>query len=143
MNCPQELDGIPGNLQQLLFGGRQIQEDSFLSDCGLGHGSTLQPVFRLRGGKGGFGALLRGAGRQAQTDNDDACRDLLGRRLRHVHADEKLAEWHAEAKTRELEKAALKQQKEEEKKARREQAVQVCAQCLLIDLVTLRKRWCL
>jgi hypothetical protein len=35
-------------------------------------------VLRLRGGKGGFGSLLRGAGKQKLTDNFDACRDLHG-----------------------------------------------------------------
>ena len=40
--------------------------------------STLHLVLRLRGGKGGFGSLLRGAGKQKLTDNFDACRDLQG-----------------------------------------------------------------
>ena len=35
-------------------------------------------MLRLRGGKGGFGSLLRGAGKQKLTDNFDACRDLQG-----------------------------------------------------------------
>ena len=34
-------------------------------------------VLRLRGGKGGFGALLRGLGRDgSKTTNNDAMRDL-------------------------------------------------------------------
>ncbi|KAK4418521.1 Replication stress response regulator SDE2 [Sesamum alatum] len=64
---------------------------------------------RLRGGKGGFGSLLRGAATKAgqkKTNNFDACRDMSGRRLRHVNAEKKLEEWRAEAEERKLEKMA-------------------------------------
>jgi hypothetical protein len=43
------------------------------------------PVLRLRGGKGGFGSMLRSqGGRMAskQSTNYEACRDLNGRRLK-------------------------------------------------------------
>ena len=56
--------------------------------------------------QGGFGALLRGAGKGGRITNDDACRDLSGRRLRDVNAEKKLKEWAAGAKERELEKVA-------------------------------------
>ena len=41
----------------------------------------------LLGGKGGFGAMLRNAGKSGggQVKNFGACRDLTGRRLRHVN----------------------------------------------------------
>jgi hypothetical protein len=71
--------------------------------------------------------LLR-AGRAALTDNFDACRDLSGRRLRHVNADKKLAEWAAEARERELEKLGLKHIKAQEKAAQREARQQVWLQ---------------
>ncbi|XP_073311391.1 uncharacterized protein [Primulina huaijiensis] len=64
---------------------------------------------RLRGGKGGFGSLLRGAATKAgqkKTNNFDACRDMSGRRLRHVNAEKKLEEWRAEADERKLERMA-------------------------------------
>lgn len=82
-------------------------------------------VLRLKGGKGGFGALLRGAGRQTLTDNFDACRDLSGRRLRNTEAEQKLKEWAEQAKERELEKIALKHLKEQAKQAGREEEEQV------------------
>ena len=48
----------------------------------------------LKGGKGGFGSLLRSIKPKAKdNENFDACRDLSGRRLRHVHNQQRLAEW--------------------------------------------------
>lgn len=38
----------------------------------------------LPGGKGGFGAMLKGSSASTKTTNFDACRDLQGRRLRDV-----------------------------------------------------------
>lgn len=62
--------------------------------------------YRLLGGKGGFGALLRGLGRDPSklVDNYDACRDISGRRLRHVTAETKLKDW----KRREAEREEAK-----------------------------------
>lgn len=52
-------------------------------------GETLELVRRLRGGKGGFGSMLRAIGAQIEkTTNREACRDLSGRRLRAIN-DEK------------------------------------------------------
>ena len=46
--------------------------------------------------QGGFGSLLRGAGKGGKiTNNDDACRDLSGRRMRLANAETKLTEWQA------------------------------------------------
>jgi hypothetical protein len=52
----------------------------------VGRGSTLQLALRLLGGKGGFGSLLRGAGKHKLVDNFDACRDLQARGCTWVHA---------------------------------------------------------
>ncbi|KOO25679.1 upf0667 protein [Chrysochromulina tobinii] len=47
--------------------------------------------------------MLRTAGaRGVKTTNFDACRDLNGRRLRHVNAAEALREWDARAEERKL-----------------------------------------
>jgi hypothetical protein len=73
-----------------VFAGRDLRDGCTLAECGVGPEATLSVLLRLRGGKGGFGALLRGAGRAAQTENQDAMRDLSGRRLRHVNAEKKL-----------------------------------------------------
>lgn len=69
--------------------------------------------------------FLGHAGRAALTDNFDACRDLSGRRLRHVNADKKLAEWAAQAKERELEKVAAKHIRDQERAAQQEAEQQV------------------
>jgi hypothetical protein len=48
----------------------------------------IRLVSSIRGGKGGFGTLLKGQSRQAgakATTNFGACRDLQGRRLRNVN----------------------------------------------------------
>ena len=50
----------------------------------------------IRGGKGGFGTLLKGQSKQAgakATIDFGACRDLSGRRLRHVNDEIKLRKW--------------------------------------------------
>jgi uncharacterized metal-binding protein len=58
----------------------------------------LLPRFGLLGGKGGFGSLLRTATTKVgtkKTSNFSASRDLSGRRMRHVEAEQKIAEWNA------------------------------------------------
>jgi Arc/MetJ-type ribon-helix-helix transcriptional regulator len=48
----------------------------------------------LRGGKGGFGSLLKGQPPvKKRTNNFDSCRDLSGRRIRHVNQEKLLREW--------------------------------------------------
>lgn len=104
---------------RLLYGGRQLRGGAPLAEHGVEDGSTLTQVAGLAGGKGGFGAMLRGIGRTGKlTDNFDACRDLNGRRIRHQEAEKKLAEWAAGEKEREMERAArahIKQQAKEER----------------------------
>jgi hypothetical protein len=86
----------------------------------------VQLLLRLCGGKGGFGALLRGQGRDGKiTDNFDAMRDLSGRRVRHVEAEKKLKQWEQESKERELEQLALKHMKDMARQARKERDFQV------------------
>ena len=49
---------------------------------------------RLKGGKGGFGSMLRAIGSQIEkTTNNEACRDLSGRRMRDVNNEKKMMEW--------------------------------------------------
>lgn len=49
----------------------------------------------LKGGKGGFGSLLRSVKPKAQQDdNYEACRDLSGRRLRHINNERRIREFH-------------------------------------------------
>lgn len=100
-----EISRIPIPSQRLILSGRQLDDRSVVS----WPGSTIHLSLRLRGGKGGFGSLLRGAATKAgqkKTNNFDACRDMSGRRLRHVNAEKKLEEWRAEEEERKLERMA-------------------------------------
>ena len=74
---------------------------------------VVQMLLRLDGGKGGFGSLLRALGKNIglKTDNVDACRDINGRRLRHVNSEKKLMEWYAMEEERKLEAELEKKQK--------------------------------
>ncbi|KAF8032453.1 hypothetical protein BT93_D1386 [Corymbia citriodora subsp. variegata] len=100
-----EISRIPVPSQRLIVSGRQLDDRSVVSSPG----PTLHLTLRLPGGKGGFGSLLRGAATKAgqkKTNNFDACRDMSGRRLRHVNAEKKLEEWRAEEEERKLERMA-------------------------------------
>ncbi|KAH1107016.1 hypothetical protein J1N35_010784 [Gossypium stocksii] len=100
----QEFTQIPFNFQRLIR-GHQLKDDSVISHSN----ATLNLSLRLLGGKGGFGSLLRGAATKAgqkKTSNFEACRDMSGRRLRHVNAEKRLEEWKAEEEQRKLEKIA-------------------------------------
>ena len=58
------------------------------------------------GGKGGFGTLLKGQSKQAgakRTIDFGACRDLNGRRLRHVNDEIKLQKWRSSSSTTAME----------------------------------------
>lgn len=67
--------------------------------------AVVQMHYRLRGGKGGFGSMLRAIGSQIEkTTNHEMCRDLSGRRMRDVNMELKLKEWYAKASDREREK---------------------------------------
>lgn len=115
---------MPSQYWRVVYAGKQLTENKSLHEFGIQPDSTLHLVGQLLGGKGGFGSLLRGAGRAILTDNVDACRDLSGRRLRQANAEKRLAEWAAEAKERELEKIALKHLKEQQKTTQKEERAQ-------------------
>lgn len=57
---------------------------------------NFSPRRALPGGKGGFGAMLRGTTGTKKTTNFDACRDLSGRRLRDVNNERRVQEFVAE-----------------------------------------------
>ncbi|CAB4270230.1 unnamed protein product [Prunus armeniaca] len=105
-----EITKIPLHHQRLVTGTRQLKDDSVIScSSDVPYFPTVHLLLRLVGGKGGFGSLLRGAATKAgqkKTSNFDACRDMSGRRLRHVNAEKKLEEWRAEEEERRLEKNA-------------------------------------
>ncbi|KAJ8906800.1 hypothetical protein NDN08_003286 [Rhodosorus marinus] len=68
--------------------GRLVDGGEFFED-----GCVLRLCVRARGGKGGFGSMLRGQGGAKKTTNFTACRDLSGRRLRASDNQERLATW--------------------------------------------------
>lgn len=59
------------------------------------------------------------------TENEDACRDLSGRRLRLVNADKKLQDWAAAEKQRRDEKEAAKEERNRVKAESRAEETQV------------------
>ncbi|KAG6663681.1 replication stress response regulator SDE2 [Carya illinoinensis] len=119
-----EITRIPSCHQRLLTGVHQISDESTIScpDDGVAIFPTVNLLLRLVGGKGGFGSLLRGAATKAgqkKTNNFDACRDMSGRRLRHVNAEKKLEEWMAEEEQRKLERIAEEFIKKKAKKGKK------------------------
>uniref|UniRef100_A0A7N0UAW8 Uncharacterized protein n=1 Tax=Kalanchoe fedtschenkoi TaxID=63787 RepID=A0A7N0UAW8_KALFE len=104
------LVGIPDDLLYLVSQNRLLRPETLIvADPGTRLFPSVSLVARLLGGKGGFGSLLRGAATKAghkKTNNFDACRDMSGRRLRHVNAEKKLEEWKEGEEERRLEKIA-------------------------------------
>jgi len=83
------------------LGGRLLLDHTILTTTSfqLNELPPLRVVGKICGGKGGFGALLRGASTrvgQKKTSNFGACRDLNGRRIRHVDDEKSLADWEVE-----------------------------------------------
>ncbi|GAU13637.1 hypothetical protein TSUD_347410 [Trifolium subterraneum] len=117
-----QLTGIPTQHQRLVTGCRHLNDDKSTICCSPEGGNMFPSVrllLRLKGGKGGFGSLLRGAATKAgqkKTNNFDACRDMSGRRLRHVNAEKRLEEWRAGEEDRKLEKVAEEFLKKQMKK---------------------------
>ncbi|XP_054432441.1 splicing regulator SDE2 [Pteronotus mesoamericanus] len=84
-----------------------VKRDGLLVDTSdtVRHGAVYSLEPRLRGGKGGFGSMLRALGAQIEkTTNREACRDLSGRRLRDVNHEKAMAEWVKQQAEREAEK---------------------------------------
>jgi Silencing defective 2 N-terminal ubiquitin domain len=74
----------------LLQGGRVARDLDAVCHAGLCPGDDIFMDFRVRdalvGGKGGFGAMLRGTNAGKKTTNYGMSRDLNGRRIRDVEA---------------------------------------------------------
>ncbi|OEL35829.1 hypothetical protein BAE44_0003153 [Dichanthelium oligosanthes] len=109
LDAVASLSRVPAAALRLVTGHLDVSPSSVLTSAADGQFPSASALLRLRGGKGGFGSLLRGAASKAgqkKTSNFDACRDINGRRLRHVNAERRLEEWKAEAGDRQLEKLA-------------------------------------
>lgn len=75
----------------LTSNGKRIKQDESLT---IYDSCVINFNFSLNGGKGGFGSLLKGQPAvKKQTKNFDACRDISGRRLRHVNQEKQMLEW--------------------------------------------------
>lgn len=104
------IEGVPTHLLRLKSGAKElVRREPMLhgaaGSSSLRHGASVDVLLRIEGGKGGFGAMLRTAGAKGiKTTNFDSCRDLNGRRLKHVNAEAKLREWDAKAEERKLAK---------------------------------------
>ncbi|VDM06984.1 unnamed protein product [Wuchereria bancrofti] len=105
-----ELELIPEDLFYVTVNGKVVDWKSLDNDA------HFQVHFRLRGGKGGFGSLLRSF-RIHRSTNQLMCRDLSGRRLADIKEEEKLRKWIEKAGEREEEKRRQRQEKYEKLKA--------------------------
>lgn len=100
--------GLPSDRLKAIHAGRLVRRDVPLKQLmqqslrnqqhdAAGAWLVLEVVVSggLKGGKGGFGAMLRTMGKTAgkAATNFGACRDLSGRRLRHVNDEIVLKKW--------------------------------------------------
>ncbi|KAG7385721.1 hypothetical protein PHYPSEUDO_001175 [Phytophthora pseudosyringae] len=97
----QQRERIPSSLLDLYANGRKLDACS--------HVPSFPTIVRarlrggLRGGKGGFGAMLRSMGKASgarATTDFGACRDLHGRRLRHVNQEVAMHKWLQDGEAR-------------------------------------------
>uniref|UniRef100_A0A1I8A5X1 Replication stress response regulator SDE2 n=1 Tax=Steinernema glaseri TaxID=37863 RepID=A0A1I8A5X1_9BILA len=102
---------LPQELYYVTCGGKVVQDWENLPEE-----AHVHVHFRLRGGKGGFGSLLRSF-RIHKSTNQLMCRDLNGRRIADVKEEERLRKWIAKAAEREKRKALKKKEKYERLKA--------------------------
>jgi hypothetical protein len=101
---------------ELSRNGIKLTESSSLSD-----GDCIQISPFTLGGKGGFGSLLRSFGKQITlSTNKDACRDLTGRRMKHVNNEKRLKEFME----KQIAMAKEKEEKKKEKALRRRQKLE-------------------
>lgn len=99
----------------LIHDGRIVEDGDHFVSSSFG---LIRLIPRLRGGKGGFGSMLRALGSGIErTTNREACRDLSGRRMRDVNADKKLAEWLKNESDREREREERRKEKLERRRA--------------------------
>ena len=103
------LYGIPFNYMYLRVHGTTIMHELSALVPTSPHVIHVGLRGALRGGKGGFGAMLRAQGKgpgSKVTRDFGACRDLHGRRLRHVNQEIALQKWNDEKDLREQRRKA-------------------------------------
>jgi hypothetical protein len=101
--------GFRGSSIQLLLtrNGRALSPSH---RCAPGEIIRVLPRDGILGGKGGFGANLRAAGKtgpKAKTHSFAYCRDLNGRRLKSVNDEIRLRKWLSESEQKKREKLGV------------------------------------
>lgn len=96
----QEQYSIPISYQRLWKHGYLLSNDNVsLSSLNINNDyMEIELTLSLNGGKGGFGSLLRAAGKINRTTNHSSMRDLSGRRLKYIQQEEELSQWLEEQK---------------------------------------------
>ncbi|VDO36710.1 unnamed protein product [Haemonchus placei] len=107
-------DRIDKALILLYSGKKNCRNTSRIED--LPADGFFQLHFRILGGKGGFGSLLRSF-RVNKSTNQLMCRDLNGRRLASIDEEQRLKRWIERTAEREREKIAKKKAKYEKLKS--------------------------
>ena len=91
-----EKKGISPLIYSVISNGKNLSLNSELKDY---ENSIIEFRIILKGGKGGFGTLLKTQpARKKLTNNFDACRDLSGRRIGHVNQEKLNKEWKQKKK---------------------------------------------
>lgn len=113
---------------QLLYNGRRVYKNSAFPAASLAQPAVVRAICgQLLGGKGGFGAQLKASAKNASASTQqDACRDLQGKRLRYANREKLLQEWQEDAPNRELERVA-EEHAMHKKKAKQREAAEVAA----------------
>ncbi|KAF4321035.1 hypothetical protein G195_005801 [Phytophthora kernoviae 00238/432] len=97
----QSREGVPSDLLDLYVNGRKLDVSAAVPSFPTIIRARLRGG--LRGGKGGFGAMLRSMGKASgakATTDFGACRDLHGRRLRHVNQEVAMLKWRQDSEAR-------------------------------------------
>ena len=108
------ISGIPSTQHHIVQSCRNLNDNQQFPIDSLSNLSPFHLILNINGGKGGFGSLLRGGPAGVvtkKTTNFNACRDLNGRRIRHVNQEKRMAE--ASTKTKEKKKKDAPKKKTE------------------------------
>ncbi|GJQ15109.1 hypothetical protein GpartN1_g7074.t1 [Galdieria partita] len=127
-----------------LYGGKIVAAEERLTRFVDGSFLQARPLGVLKGGKGGFGTLLRGqAAFRKKSQNVSACRDLEGRRLRDVEAEKRLTKWYEEREqgknqvnNNNPQQARRNEEKEQTKRQHEEIKAQVGNTCRTVEANT-------
>uniref|UniRef100_A0A0K0FMR3 Replication stress response regulator SDE2 n=1 Tax=Strongyloides venezuelensis TaxID=75913 RepID=A0A0K0FMR3_STRVS len=104
-NTIETLIHIPKECYYLIYNGKILPNG--INDLKYMDNAIIQINYRLRGGKGGFGALLK-AFRISKSSNQRDSRDLSGRRISDIEEEKRILKWIEGQSKRELEAAKKK-----------------------------------